>query len=239
MYAVLSIVRRCSLPSEFEPSMYPGCTGLNMHAHLPLPLPRGHLIIRYNYVRRVIETNVTGMSHCKLGPHCLAPFHIRHKILTGHAYTPEFDRLVTSFSDANNLAESITASGEPGKTANTLMKIGLEHIAKGIGFYLQDGAWARKYSQQIFLGTLETMGPDLDRLAGVLGKPSAVLGGNLRKSSGSHGLSELARRNLYRYYNESDYAALRTLVELGLLKDGQYDLTPANGMPTPTTGVPT
>lgn len=48
-----------------------------------------------------------------------------------------------------------------------------------------------------------------------------------------------ARRNLYRYYNESDYAALRTLVELGLLKDGQYDLTPANGMPTPTTGVPT
>jgi len=178
------------------------------------------------------------MTKCRLGPHCLSPFHIRHKIKTGHAYSPEFDQMVTSFSDANNLAESIAASGELGKTANALMKIGTEHIAKGIGFYIQNGEWARKYSQQIFVGTLETIGPDIDRLADVLGKPSATLGKNLRKSSGNNKLSELARRNLYRYYNDSDYAALRTLVELGLLKNGQYDLTPQNGMPMPTNRLP-
>ena len=210
----------------------------------------------FNYERAVVSTNTTGMhvnesratwctlgrknwrvavepgaNHCgacTLGPDCLAPNKIARKVLYGHAYESHYDDMLLYFRDANHLGESLSSPVPTiAALAHKLMRSNIEHIHKGLGYYLHNGAFARTHPH-LFVGRVERMDEDLRRLAKLLGLPTKDgIGANERRNpqQGARPFSPLARANLCREYNQSDFAALRELVRLRMLDARQYDLT--------------
>ena len=190
----------------------------------------------YDWQRSVIKAPVPnplpvgwrerGGGVCKLGPKCPAPLKMRHKAETGHAYSVAFEEMMLHFDSASHLAESIYASGDDGNIARQLMQSPSEHLAKGIGWYLENGAFVRQHHRRMFVGSVENMDADKRRL-------SQLLGGNLERTGGLHErtthhdakISAKGVRNLRQWYNNTDYATLRELVRLGLLNPKLYDLS--------------
>ena len=187
----------------------------------------------FHFVQKVVRTDVDALSEeawNTIGPENLSPPHSWQKKHKGYFASPEMDKLLLHFRDANHFAESLSASGKDGELACELFKRFV--LPTGIGFHLDNGDWVRKYPGQIFVGALETMNEDLVRLATLL-KQSPKLDLPKVRVSGSEksALSELARRNLFQHLNHTDYAAFRALVEAGLLHPDLYDLNPQDGIP--------
>ena len=192
----------------------------------------------YNYERAVVLTNTTGMhvnhslraTWCTLGPDCLAPGKIARKVTYGHAYESHFEDMLLYFRDANHLGESLSSPVPTiAALAHKLMRSNIEHIHKGIGFHLHNGAFARTHPR-LFVGRVERMDEDLRRLAKLLGLPTKDgIGANERRNpqqgARARPFSPLARANLCREYKKTDFAALRELVRLRMLDARQYDLT--------------
>jgi hypothetical protein len=204
----------------------------------------------YDYSRSVILTNITGMTEgnfhltCpSISSKCLAPAHVLHKVQCGFAYTQEYERLILHFSDANELAEALSTCSsmlaterESCALAWKLMRSPVEHINKGAGYYLYDGAFIPQHQDRIFVGTLESMPEDLVRLARWLNLSKALELPPIRVSPPSNrAFSDVARANVRAYYNKTglasggndvsaDYEAMRELVRAGLLRADAYDL---------------
>ena len=143
------------------------------------------------------------------------------KLVTGHSYPPVFEKKLLHFQNANHLAESIYEASEDGAIARNLMNDPLEHIAKGLGWYLYNGELVRRHHQRMFVGTVESMTEDTTRLAQLLQVDlKRWKMGKLRATAHNpnHTISPLGKHNLRRWYNETDYAALRELKRFGLLK---------------------
>ena len=168
---------------------------------------------------------------CKLGPGCPAPEHSRYKAETGHAYPygegPAYEEMMLHFDSANHLAESIYASDDDGNIARRLMRASKEHLAKGIGWYLENGAFVRQHHRRMFVGSVENMDADRRRLSQLLGDGILERNGDLHIRTSHHDakISAKGARNLRQWYNNTDYAALRELVRLGLLDPNLYDLS--------------
>jgi hypothetical protein len=206
----------------------------------------------YDYSRALILANTTGMTRqsfyercLHITPYCLSPGRVFNKIITGHVYAEDYERLILHFHDANEVAEALSTCSSTSATERAncelawrLMQHPTEHINKGIGWYFHDGAFIDQHAERIFVGTLEHMDEDLDRLARWLNvsmKPSPQ---PVRVSPPSNRhLSPVARANIQAYYNKSgaicqtgsayvsaDYEAMRGLVRAGLLRADQYDL---------------
>lgn len=83
----------------------------------------------------------------------------------GHAYSKEFDELMLTFDTANELAEAITSQDvEKSIAARRLMMHDMEHIFKGIAYYLERGNFVSKYHDKMFVGRVEHQAEDLQRL---------------------------------------------------------------------------
>jgi len=191
--------------------------------------PITRFVSAYNYERAIIDTDVTGMTKpCELGPDCLAPNKIFRKFLTGHAYDPDFEHQMLSFQSAEDLAESIYAEGRKGELARKLMENPIEHIWKGTGYYLLNGSLVEQACDRLFVGTVERMDDDLARLALLLDlKMPKKQETQLRSSNSSNQpMSELAKSNLFQFYRDTDYAAMRELVRFGLLPADDIYLGP-------------
>ena len=151
-------------------------------------------------------------------------------------------QLLVHFRSASELAERLSSTSEDGKRARSLVSMPFEHISKGIGYYLDNGAFAVQNRRRLFVGTVENMATDLQRLARWLllpaVEPAAAPAFRSRAASQNATrttrLSALARRNLCRLYNGTDYAALRRLVQLGLLDASRYN---AKGVSLPRNRV--
>ena len=104
----------------------------------------------------------------------LCPYRIKLKMEqnNGITFTKRFDYLINYFKTANNLAESITSDNvEKKNLALELMNSNTEHINKGIGWYLFDGDFIKKnHKKIIFVGSLENMNEDIDKLNNILNK---------------------------------------------------------------------
>lgn len=164
----------------------------------------------YDWQLSVINAPVPAHANpgwtCSLGPDCPSPGKVATKAHTGHAYTVSFEEQMLHFDSANHLAESIYAMGNDGKVARALMANPLEHIAKGIGWYLFDGAFVRKHHKRIFVGSIEHMDEDMARLSELLGlEEEAGPDGPLRTTAHDTRISERGRHNLQRWYNHTDY----------------------------------
>jgi len=79
----------------------------------------------------------------------------------------------------------------------------------------------------MFVGSVENMDADRRRLSQLLGDGILERNGDLHIRTTHHdaNISAKGAHNLRRWYNNTDYAALRELVRLGLLDPNLYDLS--------------
>ena len=144
----------------------------------------------------------------------------------GITFTKRYDYLINYFKTANNLAESITSDNvEKKNLALELMNYNIEHIYKGIGWYLFNGKFIEKnHKKIIFVGSLENMNEDIDKLNNILNKE---IDNNLHirknKANNDKYLSEKAIKNILNFYKESDYKALKKLLEYNFITKELFD----------------
>jgi hypothetical protein len=153
---------------------------------------------------------------------CIVPCRIKDKLKSNRPflYSVEYDSLVNLFKTANALAEGLSSENETIKRkALQLMNSPIEHINKGIGWYLNNGKFVKnRYSKILFVGKLETINEDIKSLESILHckfNTNTHLRENKNSSMESKYLSPLAIKNLLEFYKNTDYAALKALYESG------------------------
>ena len=192
--------------------------------------PLRRFVSAFNFSKEVITFDFSNLTIAELTmENCPAPEKIQRRMERGFAYEPSYDNLVLQFDSANALAESLTSNNSILRhKAHQLMRHYQEHIFKGIGWYLDNGAFVRNFHRQILLvGRTEAFDQDLARLEDALGislrqKDLAIHkrkdGSNLKRD-----LSSKAISNLRHFYANSDYAALRQLMNKGFISADVYD----------------
>ena len=174
--------------------------------------PLSRFVSAFNFSYALINWDTSKLNVDELTiENSLAPARMRYRMEHDHTFSAEYDELITYFETPNRLAESLSHD-DPVilERAWRLMKHPLEHISRGIGWYLDDGEFVSKHSDQIlFVGRVETMKSDMATLARVVGIPLDVRGGQIRKNRMSLDtvLSHLAVGNLHRFYRATDYRA--------------------------------
>jgi len=189
--------------------------------------PLRRFVSAYNFSAALISFNTSGLDINKLTiDNCLAPGRIRHKMMHGHSFDSEYEELVTYFQTANNLAESLSHIDQSIRAkAYRLMSYPLEHISKGIGWYLTNGEFIKNNKKNIlFVGKVETMHADVERLSIILKIPSGEKIKRIRENdqSLSSYLSPLAVNNLLSFYQETDYKAIRELYACGWIDEKTF-----------------
>eukprot|EP00040_Diaphanoeca_grandis_P031218 m.186386 g.186386 ORF g.186386 m.186386 type:complete len:356 (+) comp32265_c0_seq2:224-1291(+) len=202
-------------------------------------------------VSKMLDPLKTHPVPCKLGPDCLAPQALYGKArrlqkaiaqATKAAMGKPFAMPVVgargldqcnTFVSANDCAESLSLpmDSEKGQRARDIVK-DIKHLLAGIGFYLNDGEFVKKYHRKIFLGKVETQHEDLVRLASVLGlntsNDDVPNSRGLHEPSYHYNFTAKAIRNLRARYH-TDYNALHALHHHGLLNTQsaiEYKLAP-------------
>ncbi len=155
----------------------------------------------------------------------LAPGRIKYKMQNNHTFSPEYDGLINYFKTANNLAESLSSTDIEVRTkANRLMNHPMEHIFKGLGWYLDNGDFVKNHNDKIlFVGKVESMTEDLNKLSELLGislNNSKKIREN--KTKYDKHLSTLAIKNILEFYTSSDYEALKELHNKGWIDRKTY-----------------
>lgn len=184
--------------------------------------PLKRFVSAFNFSHALInyDTSSLNISNLTLN-NCLAPARIITKIANGFTFSPKYDYLVNYFKTPNNLAESITSDEKTiRENAFELMNSDIEHIHRGIGWYLYNGKFIEEnYNKIIFVGSIENMECDLAKLSKLLNikvsKPKVRENKNIMDTY----LSEKAINNLLEFYKDSDYKALRKMVDLKLISD--------------------
>ena len=90
----------------------------------------------------------------------------------------------------------------------------IEHIFKGIGWYLYNGEFIEKnYKNILFVGSQENMINDVQKLDNIIGQKNKIP--KLRENKNKHDkhLSKKAIQNLLEFYKNTDYKALETLLK--------------------------
>ena len=141
-----------------------------------------------------------------------------------------FIDLVNYFESANNLAENIYTDefayelmtySNYDRCRNTNCAQHVNHISKGIAYYLNDGKFIENHHKDIiFVGTLENIENDLNKLQKLLGitqlkKIKTQTWDNIKTNKSKY-LSPLAKQNLKKFY-ELDYYCIQLLVQYGLI----------------------
>ncbi len=189
--------------------------------------PLRRFVSAYNFSAALINFDTSGLDINKLTiDNCLAPSRIRHKMIHGHCFESEYEELVLYFQTANNLAESLSHFDQSIRAkAFRLMSYPLEHISKGIGWYLTNGEFIKNHNKNIlFVGKVETINADMKRLSIILNIPAEVKINKVRENDKllSSYLSPLAVNNLLSFYRETDYKAIRELYACGWIDEKTF-----------------
>jgi len=156
----------------------------------------------------------------------LAPWNSYLKFTKGFAFSREYDKLIVSFNNPNELAESLNSPNiTTRKRAHKLMNHPEQHINNSIGWYLQNGNFIKKYKNKIvFVGCLENIDNDLNKLGDILNtkfKKISAQRNNMKNYSKF--LSPLAIKNIKEFYKNTDYKTLKVLLEEGFITKDTYD----------------
>ena len=178
--------------------------------------PLKRFVSAFYFVFDIIHIDITNLDKKNINlNNCLGPHKIKRKIKNNndYTYTKRFDYLVNYFKNPNYLAESITSENEEEKKlALELMNNKIEHIFKGIGWYLFNGEFIEKnHNNILFVGSQENMINDVKNLHNIIeGKKSFK---KIRENKNKHNkhLSKKAIHNLLQFYKNTDYKALHTL----------------------------
>jgi hypothetical protein len=147
---------------------------------------------------------------------------------TDYIFGKRYDELINFFKTPNNLAEGLSSDNKGiRERAEELMNSPLEHIYKGIGWYLNNGRFVKNRNDKIvFVGKQETMDEDIEKLGTLLNKemkPNNKMVNNYSTAESKY-LSPLAIENIKKFYKDSDYAALIELNKHGWITDEVLEL---------------
>ena len=189
--------------------------------------PIKRFVSAFYFVKNVINTDTSNFSLKTVSlNNCLAPAKIKNKIRTGYAYSFRYDNLVNRFETANELAESITSENiEKKQSALELMNSPIEHIFKGIGWYLYNGDFIEKnHNKIIFVGACENMEDNLKKLSNLL-NIKVNENQEIRKNTNNNNmfLSPKAITNILNFYKNTDYKSLKKLVEYNFITKDLFE----------------
>ena len=200
--------------------------------------PLKRFVSAFNYSKSIIEFDTNNIDIQSLNiENCPAPYWIKRKIENnGVAINKTYDSLIQSFSNPNELAESLSSNNYFLRSkAEKLMKNKNQHIFKGIGWYLHNGGFIKMFNKQIiFVGRLEHLDQDLSEfnknknvkeLNNIKISNLDSFGKRLRKTNSKYDkyLSNLAVNNLKRFYSKTDYSALLIMNEYGFIDSSTID----------------
>ena len=189
--------------------------------------PISRYVSGFNHLKYVLDFKIGDLDIEQLNiKNCPSPARIRRNIIKKRrfVYNKEFDYLLNSFKNANQLAESLSSKNTSiRKRAINLMSYPKEHLYKGIGWYFNNGDWLKRNKESIaFVGTQENLLADLNRLLKLLNSDDKMIKNKdmsfIRESPKTDlYLSEEALYNIYKWYEKTDYEVLRLLKEWGYI----------------------
>ncbi len=187
--------------------------------------PYRRFVSAFNMARACLDFDITGLSVDSPEVQvAIAPKRIRKRIETGRAFSEEYEDAVLSFESASDLAEALTArdSERRDKSRWLISRSKTEHIGRGMGWFLWNGDFVRRYADRfILVGRQEHMAADLRRLGQVLDLEIDATTHLRRNDQMSYrrDLSDKAQHNLMSVFELTDFLALQALNQSGLLSD--------------------
>ncbi len=195
--------------------------------------PLARFVSAFNHSKSLIDFDTSEYSFDMLINDKGTPYYglknkTANKLESGHPFDEgetgvEYECLMNNFESANALAESLSSNNDElkSKALSLMSNEQVEHISKGIGWYLHNGEFIEKNLRNIsFVGTLENIGQDLNLLSELL--KTDVNQSQYKRRNIYHydkGLSDLAIGNLLEFYRPSDYKALGVLHRHGFISD--------------------
>lgn len=194
--------------------------------------PINRFVSAFNHSLSIIRYDTEGKDFDDLYNDKKCPYYrLRNKIIskfeTGCPFSEwvsgeSYASLITDFSTANNLAEALSSDDSNlRKKAHELMSnTEVEHIAKGLGWYTNNGELIKQHHCNLFfVGKQETMREDLQELYQKLDITAMPVEHRVREQSHIHDkhLSPLAIQNIKSFYKETDYKSLQALCDYGFI----------------------
>jgi len=180
--------------------------------------PLKRFVSAFNYYFSLIDQDLNKIYSNNLSlDNCLSPYFTHKKLINNYYFSKDIDENIIFFQNANKLAESL--SSDDLYLRNKAIEICNYSHFLGFGFYLDNGEFLKKYKDNIiWVGKLETINSDIDKLKNILNIKTDLSLKKLRenKNSFSNLLSEKAINNLIHFYND-DYKTLDVLYNLNFI----------------------
>ena len=179
------------------------------------------------WIRNPLSRFVSAFYHAKntlQGDESLIPY---RKDKKSFVFSETYDNLISRFETANDLALNLSRGHlHNRKNAMDCVFSGEEHILKGLGYYTYNGDFIHKNKNRIFVGRLEHFEQDLKYFVeSKLKVPFTLhMDNKIRenKNNNDKSLSQEAIDNLIAFYQDSDYKALKTLLEYDLISNETF-----------------
>jgi hypothetical protein len=181
--------------------------------------PISRFVSAFNFSYYAVNVNPKSIKSLDLN-NCLLPCKLSGAIERGYVFSKEYDSLIKYFKSATHLAESLSSDNVEFRTkAHALMSYPIEHLYKGIGWYLNNGDFVKNKNRKIiFVGRQEFMKDDIKRLSTLLNvelDENRKVRENTYLDKSMKYLSPLAIKNIIEWYKDTDYAALEQLCRHG------------------------
>tara|TARA_A100001015_G_C14881875_1_gene668783 strand:+ start:191 stop:952 length:762 start_codon:yes stop_codon:yes gene_type:complete len=193
--------------------------------------PLKRFVSAFNYSYDIINYDVSNLNINSNLKNTIAPDLLKEKIKNGgkNIFDQDYIDLVNYFKTPNFLAESLTSNNQNiKKKAEKLIKHDEEHIYKGLGFYTHNGEIIDKYHKKIHIVSVDYFDRDMENLYKKIYDnkkyPGQLKGSWTRKNNNPNiYLSPLAKKNLYNFYKDTDYLALKKLINYNLITKDLYN----------------
>lgn len=194
--------------------------------------PISRFVSAFNFSKAIINFDILKVKNPEdLNiTNCIAPDRIRAKIRNqGISFTEDYDKLVSYFDNANSLAEALSSKEHNlNSQAKKLMNYPIEHLYKGIGWYLDNGDFVSQHHKRILkVIRIEYFDEDFQDLLNkkpTLNSPNNKLEKIRKNTSGySKKLSKKGIESIINWYSASDYKALKELRNKNLINKSYLD----------------
>lgn len=200
--------------------------------------PISRYVSAFNHSLSIIRYDVSGRDFDSLFNDPDTPYYklknkIESKFRTGHPFAEwatgvEYESLISYFNTPNALAEALSSKNAEikNKAISLMSNSEVEHIAKGIGWYLDNGEFIKNYHANIFfVGKVEDMKNDIQRLYDMLRICSTPDFRKIRdqKYVLDTYMSPLAVKNVKEFYEQTDYKALSLLRDYDFIEKTVYE----------------
>jgi hypothetical protein len=185
--------------------------------------PIRRFVSAFNHSYYGVNTDLKTIKSFDLD-HCLIPGWMKNSINKSYIFSEYYDSLIKEFKNANHLAESLTSEDlEIKRKAIDLMNCDMEHINKGIGWYLHNGKFIENnHNNILFVGTTENMKDCINKLSIKIGinlDENIKLRENVYLDKSMNYLSDVAIKNIIEWYKDTDYAALHQLLKYKFISE--------------------